>query len=134
MPEGLTPFKKYLPPKKFTSTTYVYEPFEETTYAPPPTLGGLPEYTSRAYDAPHNPAIPYREVEQPKEKPHQPYQHTFPKYTKYYAPTEYPTEYSKPAEYSPPVEYSKPAEYSAPPVETTEYSPPVESSSYGYKR
>ena len=62
----------------------LYEPYKETTYAPPPLLDGLPEYTSRKYDAEHDPAIPYREPENPYEKPHQPYQHTFPKYTKYY--------------------------------------------------
>merc|ERR1711874_291104 len=91
MPEGLSPFNKYLVPKPITSTTYVYEPYKETTYAPPPLLDGLPEYTSRKYDAEHNPAIPYR-------KP----------------------EYSPPAtEYSPPAtEYSPPAtEYSPPPTE-----------------
>merc|ERR1711874_672186 len=133
MPEGLSPFNKYLVPKPITSTTYVYEPYKETTYAPPPLLDGLPEYTSRKYDAEHNPAIPYREPENPYEKPHQPYQHTFPKYTK--------PEYSPPAtEYSPPAtEYSPPAtEYSPPPTEYSppekEYSPPEEKEYSGYRR
>merc|ERR1711909_19636 len=89
MPEGLSPYNKYLVPKPITSTTYVYEPYKETTYAPPPLPEGLPEYTSRKYDAEHDPAIPYREPENPYEKPQQPYQHYFPKYTTTYYYPEY---------------------------------------------
>merc|ERR1711909_154471 len=121
MPQPLVPYNKYLVPKPITSTTYAYQEYKETTYAPPPTLGGLPEYTSRKYEAPVKPEIPYREYEKPYEKPEQPYQHYFPKYTTTYYYPEYTTEYSKP-EYSPSEEYSK-SEYSPP---ATEYSPPAE--------
>lgn len=87
MPEGLEKYKKYYEPKKFTSTTYVYQPYKETTYAPPPTLGQLPEYYTKKYEADPHKAIPYREVEAGEYKAQEPYQHTFPKYTKYYAST-----------------------------------------------
>merc|ERR1712179_227860 len=128
MPQPLVPYNKYLVPKPITSTTYAYQEYKETTYAPPPTLGGLPEYTSRKYEAPVKPEIPYREYEKPYEKPEQPYQHYFPKYTTTYYYPEYTTEYSEP-EYSPSEEYSK-SEYSPPATEysspASEYSPPAE--------
>merc|ERR1712066_532405 len=90
MPEGLEKYKKYYKPKAFTSTTYVYEPYKETTYAPEPTLGDLPKYYPKPYENEHNPNIPYREIEDKYEAKNQPYQHVFPKYT-----TTYYTSYSK---------------------------------------
>ena len=50
------------------------------------------------YEAAHDAAIPYREVEEVEAGPHQAYQHTFPKYTEYTQPPEYTTtEYSLPS-------------------------------------
>merc|ERR1712050_166443 len=66
MPEGLSPFNKYLVPKPITSTTYVYQPYQQTF---PKYTKYYPEYTTKypEYSKPEY-SPPATEYSPPEEK------------------------------------------------------------------